>query len=90
MKVLFVVSECVPFVKTGGLADVAGALPKELKKLGTDVRVMLPKYGLIPEHMRKKMHKIAELVVRVGWRRQYCGIEQLEYEGITYYFVDNE
>ena len=57
MKVLFVVSECVPFVKTGGLADVAGALPKELKKLGTDVRVMLPKYGLIPEHMRKKMHK---------------------------------
>lgn len=90
MKVLFVVSECVPFVKTGGLADVAGALPKELKKLGTDVRVMLPKYGLIPQHMRQKMKKIAELVVRVGWRRQYCGIEQLEHEGITYYFVDNE
>ncbi len=54
MKVLFVVSECVPFVKTGGLADVAGALPKELKKLGTDVRVMLPKYGVIPQHMRRK------------------------------------
>ncbi|GMB09908.1 glycogen synthase GlgA [Thermolongibacillus altinsuensis] len=90
MKILFVVSECVPFVKSGGLADVAGALPKELKRLGTDIRIMLPKYGLISETYRSKMKKIAQLVVRVGWRRQYCGIECLEYEGITYYFVDNE
>lgn len=85
MKVLFVVSECVPFVKSGGLADVAGALPKELKRLGTDIRVILPKYGQIPERFRSKMKKVKEIVVPVGWRRQYCGIEQLEFEGITYY-----
>jgi starch synthase len=90
VKVLFVVSECVPFVKSGGLADVAGALPKELKRLGTDIRVVLPKYGFIPEHYRKQMKKVAQLIVRVGWRRQYCGIETLEHEGVTYYFVDNE
>ncbi|MCL6586663.1 MAG: glycogen synthase GlgA [Anoxybacillus sp.] len=90
MKVLFVVSECVPFVKSGGLADVAGALPKELKRLGTDIRVMLPKYGTIPDMYRAKMKKIAKLIVRVGWRRQYCGAEMLEHQGITYYFIDNE
>lgn len=90
MKVLFVVSECVPFVKSGGLADVAGALPKELKRLGTDIRVMLPKYGTIPEMYRTKMKKVTQLIVRVGWRRQYCGIEMLEHEGVTYYLVDNE
>ncbi|MFY0762611.1 glycogen synthase GlgA [Metabacillus dongyingensis] len=90
MKVLFVVSECVPFVKSGGLADVAGALPKELKRLGTDIRVILPKYGQIPERFRSKMKKIKDIVVPVGWRRQYCGIEQLEFEGVTYYFIDHE
>ncbi|QPA30475.1 glycogen synthase GlgA [Thermaerobacillus caldiproteolyticus] len=90
MNILFVVSECVPFVKSGGLADVAGALPKELKQLGTDIRVMLPKYGTIPEEYKKQMRKITQLVVRVGWRRQYCGIEMLEHQGVIYYFVDNE
>ncbi|WP_299094377.1 glycogen synthase GlgA [uncultured Metabacillus sp.] len=90
MNVLFAVSECVPFVKSGGLADVAGALPKELKKLGNDVRVILPKYSLIPERFRDKMEKMKEITVPVGWRNQYCGIEMLEYEGITYYFLDNE
>ncbi|WP_199425571.1 glycogen synthase GlgA [Thermaerobacillus caldiproteolyticus] len=90
MNILFVVSECVPFVKSGGLADVAGALPKELKQLGTDIRVMLPKYGTIPEEYKKRMRKITQLVVRVGWRRQYCGIEMLEHQGVIYYFVDNE
>jgi starch synthase len=90
VKILFVVSECVPFVKSGGLADVAGALPKELKRLGTDIRVMLPKYGMISEEFKKQMKKVAELVVRVGWRRQYCGVEMLEYEGVVYYFIDNE
>lgn len=90
MKVLFAVSECVPFVKSGGLADVAGALPKELKKLGLDVRVILPKYSLIAQKYRDKMKKIKEITVQVGWRKQYCGIEQLNFEGITYYFVDNE
>lgn len=90
MKVLFAVSECVPFVKSGGLADVAGSLPKELSKLGTDVRVMMPKYGTIPQALRDKMIKKDEFFVDVGWRSQYCGIEELTYEGITYYFIDNE
>ncbi|MED4903642.1 glycogen synthase GlgA [Parageobacillus thermoglucosidasius] len=90
MNVLFVVSECVPFVKSGGLADVAGALPKQLRKLGADVRVIMPKYATICENDKKEMKKIAELVVSVGWRRQYCGIEMLECEGVIYYFVDNE
>ncbi|MFE8698147.1 glycogen synthase GlgA [Cytobacillus sp. FJAT-53684] len=90
MKVLFVVSECIPFVKSGGLADVAGSLPKELRKQGTDIRVILPKYGSISENFKIQMKKRAELVVEVGWRNQYCGIEELSYQGITYYFVDNE
>lgn len=90
MNVLFVVSECVPFVKSGGLADVAGALPKQLRKLGIDIRVIMPKYETIAEKYKKEMKKIAQLVVRVGWRRQYCGIEMFEYEGVIYYFVDNE
>lgn len=90
MKVLFAVSECGPFVKSGGLADVAGSLPKELKSLGTDVRVILPKYGTIDETMKKKMKKIKEFSVSVGWRNQYCGLEELEYQGVTYYFIDNE
>ncbi|PLS14965.1 glycogen synthase GlgA [Bacillus sp. M6-12] len=90
MKVLFVVSECVPFEKSGGLADVAGSLPKELKKQGTDVRVVMPKYGSIPEHFRSEMEKKAEYTVQVGWRSQYCGIEVLESDGLIYYFIDNE
>lgn len=90
MKVLFAVSECVPFVKSGGLADVAGALPKELKLLGEDVRVVMPKYGQIKDEHKAGMEKIGELDVSVGWRQQYCGIEVLEYDGITFYFLDNE
>jgi starch synthase len=90
VKVLFGVSECVPFVKSGGLADVAGSLPKELKRLGTDVRVMMPKYGTIPQAIREKMTKKHELIVSVGWREQYCGIEEYVHDGITYYFIDNE
>ena len=90
LNVLFAVSECVPFVKSGGLADVAGSLPKELKRQGTDVRVILPKYGTIPAHFKEKMKKKIHFTVRVGWRNQYCGIEELCHEGITYYFVDNE
>jgi len=90
VKVLFAVSECVPFIKSGGLADVAGSLPKELKKLGADVRVILPKYGMIPEKFRSEMKQVKEYSVQVGWRTQYCGIETLEYEGVTFYFVDNE
>lgn len=90
MNVLFVAAECVPFIKTGGLADVAGALPRELKRMGMEARVMLPKYGFIHEEHRNKMKKIAEISVPVGWRQQYCGIEELAYQGITYYFIDNE
>ncbi|WP_071460481.1 glycogen synthase GlgA [Bacillus massilinigeriensis] len=90
MKVLFAVSECVPFVKSGGLADVAGTLPAELAKLGSDVRVILPKYTIVPHEYKMKMKKRKEFIVRVGWRRQYCGIEEMEHAGIIYYFVDNE
>jgi starch synthase len=90
VKILFAVSECGPFAKSGGLADVAGSLPKELKSLGTDVRVILPKYGTISEEYKGKMKKIKEFTVSVGWRNQYCGIEELIHQGITYYFVDNE
>lgn len=90
MKVLFAVSECVPFIKSGGLADVAGSLPKELKKLEADVRVILPKYGMISEKFTAEMKKVKEFTVQVGWRSQFCGIEVLEYEGVTFYFVDNE
>jgi starch synthase len=90
VKILFAVSECGPFAKSGGLADVAGSLPKELKSLGTDVRVILPKYGTISEEFKQKMKKIKEFTVSVGWRNQFCGIEELTHQGITYYFVDNE
>jgi starch synthase len=90
VKVLFAVSECGPFAKSGGLADVAGSLPKELKKLGTDVRVILPKYSTIADQYKKRMKKVCEITVPVGWRNQYCGIEELKYKGITFYFIDNE
>jgi starch synthase len=90
VKVLFVVSECVPFVKSGGLADVAGSLPKELKKLGTDVRVVMPNYGTISQAFKKQMKKRADFRVQVGWRNQYCGIEEFDFEGIPFYFIDNE
>ncbi|WP_251554564.1 glycogen synthase GlgA [Neobacillus muris] len=90
MKVLFAVSECQPFAKSGGLADVAGSLPRELNNLGSDVRVILPKYGTIAEEFKNKMVKVKEFTVPVGWRNQYCGIEELVHQGVTYYFVDNE
>jgi starch synthase len=90
VKVLFAVSECVPFVKTGGLADVAGALPKELAALGTDVCVIMPKYSHIREEYKDQMTLKKVFYVQVGWRRQYCGIEMLEQEGIQYVFLDNE
>ncbi|ETI65849.1 glycogen synthase GlgA [Neobacillus vireti] len=90
MKVLFSVSECGPFAKSGGLADVAGSLPKELRSLGTDVRVILPKYGTISDDYKNEMKKLKEFSVPVGWRNQYCGIEELTHQGVTYYFVDNE
>ncbi|TCT15363.1 starch synthase [Natranaerovirga pectinivora] len=90
MNVLFVASEGVPFSKSGGLGDVIGSLPIELLKNGTDVRVILPKYDSIPIHLKEKMHKKAEFYVQLGWRNQYCGIEELEYRGVKFYFIDNE
>lgn len=90
IKVLFAAGECEPFIKTGGLADVLGSLPNQLKNYGVDARVIIPKYSDIPEHFIAQMKHVASFTVNVGWREQFCGIEQLEYKGITYYFVDNE
>ncbi|MNO15075.1 Glycogen synthase [compost metagenome] len=90
MKVLFAAAEAHPFVKTGGLADVIGALPKALKGAGVDVRVILPKYRGIPEKFVSQMEHVAVLTVPIGWRNQYCGIERIVYDGIPVYFIDNE
>ncbi|KIL47017.1 glycogen synthase GlgA [Jeotgalibacillus campisalis] len=90
MKILFAVSECAPFIKSGGLGDVAGALPKELKKMGSDVRVMMPKYSMIAEELRQKAKKITSISIPMAWRSQYCGIETLVHNDVTYYLIDNE
>ncbi|MGV8982884.1 glycogen synthase GlgA [Clostridium sp.] len=90
MKVLFVASEAYPFIKTGGLGDVAYALPKALRKMGIDARVIIPKYSSIPLSFRNCMETIASFTVPVGWRNQYCGLQHLTYDEIPYYFVDNE
>ena len=90
MKVLLVASEGVPFIKTGGLADVIGSLPKELKRQGIDVSVILPLYEDIPQHFKEKMILKKQLTIPLGWRKQYCGIKELEHEGINFYFIDNE
>lgn len=89
MKILFAASECVPFIKTGGLADVVGSLAPVLAEKGHDVRVILPKYGMIPKEFEEKMHHALDFETNLGWRHQYCGIETLELRGVTYYFVDN-
>ncbi|MDU0200058.1 glycogen synthase GlgA [Paenibacillus sp. MAH-36] len=90
MKVLFAASEAVPFIKTGGLADVIGSLPKELIQQGLDVRVILPKYGGIPAKYRDAMTTAVTHDIYVGWRKQYIGIQVLQQDGVTFYFVDNE
>ena len=90
MKVLYVSAEVAPFVKTGGLADVAGSLPKSLKEQGVDIRVVLPLYVQIDDKYKEKMEKIHEFYVDLNWKHQYCGVYELEYEGVTYYFLDNE
>ena len=89
-KVLFIASECVPFIKTGGLADVVGSLPKYFNKEEYDVRVMLPKYLAIPQEYSEKMVYKTHFTMNLSWRNQYVGIFEMVYEGITFYFIDNE
>lgn len=90
MKVLFAASEAVPFVKTGGLADVIGSLPKELIKQGADVQVIMPKYEDIPVLYKDQMETIHTQTISLGYRKQYCGVQRLEVDGVTFYFIDNE
>ncbi len=91
MKILFVTSEAAPFVRTGGLGDVAGALPKAFKKLGHDARVILPFYKEeIKDAFKNNFRFIGSTFVDLSWRRQYVGVYEAIYDGITYYFVDNE
>lgn len=89
-KILFLASEAVPFIKTGGLADVVGALPKMFNKEEFDVRVMIPKYMAISEEYKSQMQYVTNFYLELAWRKQYVGIMQLEYEGVTFYFIDNE
>ena len=90
MKILFAASECVPFIKTGGLADVVGALSPVLAQQGHDVRVILPLYSAIPEKWKNEMTDVCEFQVELCWRHQYCGVKTLQYQGVTFYFVDNQ
>ena len=90
LKVLYVASEAVPFVKTGGLADVAGALPKELKKQGVDVRVVIPKYSGIKEEYRNDMEHIYDGTINVAWRQKYVGVDRYDYKNVPFYFIDNQ
>ncbi|WP_297630643.1 glycogen synthase GlgA [uncultured Clostridium sp.] len=90
MRILFAATEAHPFIRTGGLGDVIGALSKELASYGDDVRVIIPKYENIREDLKNNMRHIKHIFVDVGWRHQYCGIEELEVDGVHFYFIDNE
>ena len=90
LKVLYVASEAVPFIKTGGLADVAGSLPKALKKKGIDVRVVMPKYGKIARAFLDKMDHVYDGEMTIGWRTKFLGIDKMEMDGVTFYFIDNQ
>lgn len=90
MKVLYASAECYPFLKTGGLADVAFALPQELKHHAMDIRVIMPKYGKIPQQYRDAMEHRFHFFVEVGDSREYCGVDYLQHKGVEYYFIDNE
>lgn len=89
-KILFVSSEAVPFIKTGGLADVVGSLPKYFNRKEYDVRVILPKYACMDAAFLPNLHFVCHFYVNLNWRKQYVGIFEAEYKGIHYYFVDNE
>ena len=90
LHVVFASSEAAPFVKTGGLGDVAGSLPAALQKAGADVIVMVPLYGTIPERYKQQMEHMTDFYVSLGWRNEYCGLERLEHNGVTYVFIDNK
>ena len=89
-KILFVASECVPFIKTGGLADVVGSLPKYINKEEYDIRVMIPNFMAISNLYKEKMKYKTHFYMELAWRSQYVGIMEMEYEGIIFYFIDNE
>lgn len=90
MKILFATSESFPFAVSGGLGDVAYALPKALRKKKVGVRVVMPLYSKIPDHFRREMKFITSISVPVAWRSQYCGVFEATYDGVTYIFLDNE
>lgn len=90
MKVLFATSECAPFVKTGGLGDVAGSLPQALREKNVDARVVLPLYNCIPQHFKDQMRYIDHIYIDMAWRKQYCGVFELDYNNCIYYFIDNK
>lgn len=90
MKILFTAAECAPFFKTGGLGDVAGALPKSMAKKGNEVKVVLPFYTKMPEKYQSQLTDLFNFYVAVGWRNEYCGVKVLELEGVEYYFLDNK
>ena len=90
MNVLYVASEAVPFAKTGGLADVAGSLPQALKFEDVDIRVILPKFGKIPDEFKNNMEHVYDGELNVAWRSKFVGVDKYEHNGVTYYFVDNQ
>lgn len=90
MQIVFASAECAPFVKTGGLGDVAGSLPAALVRAGAEVIVMVPKYATIKAEYKAQMEHFSDFYVSLGWRNEYCGLEKLEHDGVTYMFVDNE
>lgn len=89
-KILFAASEAIPFIKTGGLADVVGSLPKYFDSKEYDVRIILPKYACMDEQLKDNLTFISHFYVNLGWRKQYAGLLEGEYGGVRYYFIDNE
>ncbi len=90
MKILYAAFEATPFMKTGGLGDVAGSLPRALLSAGVDARLIMPKFDTIPDEYKSRMTHVADFYMNLSWRHQYCGIETLTLDGVVCYFIDNE